>query len=161
MKNIIAFLLLVIVAECFAKSHKVKRINNEDDIKTYSGKCILHEDYENINFEVNEIIPYIQYPTKEYFNNLNSLQKNLVLFVYEEENEEQGDLNNLEGFDDITFDTIQLKNENSPLLHRVTYGVGGGNGGYMTFLVLSIDNFILLARTFDADIVYCHSDFKK
>lgn len=129
---------------------------NEDGTYTYIGKCILHEDYQNINFTINEVIPYTETPSNEFFTKIPTIFKMLATFVYNDEVGPYQDSTefDLEGFDDISFDLIKLKDTES-ILHRVSYGVGGGNGGYQIFKVDSTGKAKLLASTFDSDVTFC------
>ena len=134
---------------------------NEDGSSTYIGTCILHEDYRYIKFKVIEVVPTAQYPTANFFKNLTPLYRKLAAFVHNEElgPDEVDEFPDLDGFDDISFDLVITKN--SKALHRVNYGVGGGNGGYTTFRVSKNEKIELVAKTFDGDLLFCHKDFRK
>ncbi len=157
MKFFILFLLLMISNQGFASDYRT----NEDGTVTYIGKCLLHEDYENVKFKVTEVVPYTEYPTNEFFKKLTPLQRKLAIFVYNQElNFDEEQSIDLEGFDDISFDIIHLQNIKG-LLYRVSFGVGGGNGGYMTFLVSADGVITLAAHTFDGELISCDDEFRQ
>ena len=137
----------------------VDYITDADGISTYVGKCLLHDDYENIEYLAIEIIPYTPYPTKRFLESLDSPLKELATELLKKEAQLVGeDFRSLYDtyLDDISFDYIDFPKWNHDgTLYRVGYGVGGGNGGFMTFSVSPGGEITLLARTFDGDVVEC------
>ena len=65
------------------------------------------------------------------------------------------DYDDMPFYDDISIDAISFEKWTEGTLYRVSFGVGGGNGGYMTFS-LSPGGTTLLAETFDGDLEFCH-----
>ena len=129
---------------------------NDDGSSSYVGSCILHEDYENIAFSSKEIIPYTNYPTNDFFNKIPKLLKKLAYYTHSQEIAPyMSSETDLEGFDDISFDFVYLKTSKNIYI-RVSYGVGGGNGGYDTYDVTDMDNIKVVTRTFDGELLECN-----
>jgi hypothetical protein len=157
MKMFLASVVLLSSLSTFAEYRE-----NEDGSLSYIGKCLLHEDYEGVKFDSTEVIPYTNYPTNEFFSKIPKIFKRLATIVHDVEvGPYQDDVEyDLEGFDDISFDLIKVKNSNETL-YRVSFGVGGGNGGYQTFSVQNIKDIQLEASTFDGDLLECSEKFTK
>ncbi len=138
---------------------------NDDGTMSYIGPCTLHEDYESILYSTRVVVPYTEYPSKELIRALETVDpaKFKMLKVaanLEEYNEDEVNIYEaLSGFDDISFDNVF--NESFGQLQRLSYGAGGGNGGYMTFEVKSDNSIKMVASTFDGDVLYCDSKYFK
>jgi hypothetical protein len=164
MKTIITILTLLTVNNSFSyESFDKEYITNDEGYTVYVGDCKLHEDWENKLYSVKEVVPYTSYPSADFVRSLTTVHQELIRAVY---NEELGpyldgdfwtDLNEF-SFDDISIDEVTLSNSKE-VLYRVSYGVGGGNGGYTTFRVKKNQKLEALSKTFDGELLSCSSEF--
>ena len=158
MKLIFIFVFLIISNSIFASDDYM---TTSEGYYVYIGSCILHEDYEEKKFESVEVIPYRNNPTLDFLMSLSPVEKKMVEFFYDKELRfgEEGPMD-VDYIDDISFDDIQIKGSNK-LLKRISYGVGGGNGGYMTFEVSKDQEIKLVTHTFDGDMLFCDSKYNQ
>ena len=153
----------------------------------YIGSCILHDDYGkswieedypeakgHIKYTRTEVLPYdYPGPGKEYLNSLTPFQQKLFILLVELQYGEYADREMRRDdcyiFDDISMDTIHLKDEGlnprpEATLYRWKYGSGGGNGGHMVFAVTkegAVEEKIeLVFESFDGDLLFCHEDYR-
>lgn len=158
MKTIYLISILMISSSIIASDDYIT--TNEGYLE-YIGSCILHEDYDRKKLEVEEIIPYRNNPSLEFLISLPPVEKKIVEFFYDKELRfgEEGPMD-VEFIDDISFDEVKIIKSHK-VLKRISYGVGGGNGGYMTFEILKDQEIKLVAHTFDGDMLYCDSEYNQ
>jgi hypothetical protein len=162
-KLILATTLLLTIFSTNSALADSDYMTTDDGYYVYIGSCSLHEDYEEKKFQIKEIVPYTNYPNSEFIKSLPLVQQELIKAVYAVELEPYlegdfwADMDDM-GFDDISIDEVVM-NGSTEVLYRVSYGVGGGNGGYMTFRVNKDQSFELLARTFDGELLECSIEF--
>lgn len=137
---------------------------NDDYTYTYVGSCSLHEDYEHAMFRtIKVLVPTEYYPGVDFYKSLDPVSKDLFARTYELAMYEGFDLKNLENWrslDDIEITQI-VHYSTGEELYRVNYGVGGGNGGFLTFSVTpnSPEVYTVVAHTFDQDIYDCNENY--
>ncbi len=135
----------------------------------YIGKCSTHEDFEGKYFTERKVIQEYITPdslTEAQIQSLfNKLGLDLIRAIFREANLEdfrsEGE-SDVEVFaqyiDDISVKTINYPLDPSLNLVSVSYGMGGGNGGY--FIFNKVDGFTgvsyeMLSSTFDKDLQFC------
>lgn len=170
MKHLIAFILLTNIT--FATEDYR---DNADGSTSYIGRCQLHEDYADELYTVEEIQKSVSDPGIEYVKSLSELKQEIVLFAigdvgYINGDEISSDLK-IPFFDDITIQEIHFKDAkfNEQKIFRVSYGAGGGNGGYLTITLtgkIAINGkthylFKKVGHTFDGDLEFCDHFFMK
>ena len=166
MKKLI-FLLFLISSASLASGYGYRMNTDGFSRGGYVGECLLHEDYQGVEYTAVEVVPYINDPSKSFLENLKPPFAELIKRTcqyesfcleyhrYEKEWEEDG------YFDDISIDVILFPRWKTGTLYRVSYGVGGGNGGYMIFSITpdsgsQPEGITLVASTFDGDLLNCH-----
>ena len=156
-------LLLTMNSTVFA-SYDDEYTTDEDGVTIYIGDCKLHEDYENKKYKIKEIVPYTSYPSSEFVRSLSKLNQELIRAVYDVELAPYLEMDfwldlDESSFDDISIDEVKLHNSKETL-YRVSFGVGGGNGGYITYRALADNSLEQLARTFDGELLECSQEFR-
>jgi hypothetical protein len=164
MKTLISLLTLIILTTLAQAEY----VDNPDGTVTYVGSCLLHEDYDGVQYRSVDLTDYFDRPSITILDGLTPLQKDLVIVTI---GELAYDFHLVLNEQDYLFDDIQLMQiiptssslANKGPLYRVSYGVGGGNGGFLTFELKAIvevpgkthHHFSLLSSTFDGDVLSC------
>jgi hypothetical protein len=118
----------------------------------YDGKCSLHEDYEDVHFEVKKtLVPYFEtfkLSKKEIRSQLKDLDPALVAAASKRIG---GGITNT---DDITVEKIDSLSFDGLDLFRFNVGIGGGNGVFIVFNKTR-KGYELMSQVMDSDIEYC------
>jgi hypothetical protein len=170
MKYLIAFILLTNITFALEDYR-----DNADGTSSYIGRCMLHDDYADDLYTVTDIEKTVSDPGMDYVSSLTDFKLALVLFA-------MGDLGHFDledmtvdsgypFFDDITLQKVSFKDVEfkKQKIYRVSYGAGGGNGGFLTVVLnttLIVNGktqylFKKVGHTFDRDLEFCDYSFMK
>lgn len=128
----------------------------------YSYECQLHDGLEGESYYVDEIVQPYFYPYEVSFMDIKPETLKLMMFTakYEGMWSENDPFSELMGYyDDFKVFRIKLNIEIGNVPENiivVSYGVGGGNGGY---LYIDESNYEVLSSTFDGDQLECDQRF--
>lgn len=165
MKKIFITLTLLIPIYASSSNSIPEYATNPDGGRTYIGSCALHMDYIERGLTMgDEIAPYIEGGNKEnakkWISNIPYASRDVIRLTAKEMNDEYFNgslLDIVASFDDLKIFELKLNYYKAPAekITVVSYGVGGGNGGYAFYELLENKKFKLVGLTFDGDIVSC------
>lgn len=135
-----------------------------DGSSRYVGKCKTHEDYKGKRFVVTGVIQkyvepfeYTVAQVKKIVDKVGmSAFRALMKEFFSEKSSSDTELMKkfAEYADDITIETIMVKDSQDLDLLRFNVGYGGGNGGYLVLLRTS-NGYKKMSLTNDSDLSYC------
>lgn len=145
------------------------QVTNPDGTSSYSGECALHMDYIDKGFtEGKTIQPYKLLAISGFWEARRayySLSKNTIQMMRDTADAHGADKLNIQElmfyYDDVKVFKINLDYYGAPTkeLTVLSYGVGGGNGGYAFFEGSSSRSYNLVGLTFDGDVSHCDSRY--
>lgn len=132
--------------------------------RRYVGKCTTHQDHTNKYFTVTGVLQSYIVPAdlseaklQKVVNQFEPklLRAALSVFGMDPVAQKTTALEIIKNYvDDMTVETLAHKFAPEMRLVRFNLGVGGGNGGYATFLV-GTRGYKLLSYVFDGDVEFC------
>jgi hypothetical protein len=166
---------LLISATAFAQDmsknedYESAYIEQADGSSKYIGKCLTHEDYENSQFNVKNLIQKYVEPAELSDQDLKALVKLIgadavkkvfkVLGMNEISEEGASQVSIFKDYiDDITVEAIELKGRHELNLLRFNVGIGGGNGAFVVLNQVTTGTkrkLQLMSYTMDSDLNYC------
>lgn len=166
---------LIMSASAFAQDmsknedYKNAYTQQADGSSKYIGKCLTHEDYEDSQFMVKNLIQKYVEPSELSDQDLKALVKLLgadavkkvfkILGMNEISDKGASQVSILRDYiDDITVEAIELKGHQELNLLRFNVGIGGGNGAFVVLNQVangSKRKLQLMSYTMDSDLNYC------
>lgn len=143
---------------------------DEDGLYRYVGDCALHAHHEGKHYDLKSS-PYYDRPSVEdFYYEFSNWQRAVLMALKPYMVFSPDELKEyLYHFDDVTFETVALldgvlPNIKKRILKRVDYGVGGGNGGHLTFEVLNEgkypSDYEMVAHDFDGELLFCDEKYE-